>query len=408
MDKNLFGASDVIKLFLQGGGAGVSFFASVILANTFSTEDYALYNVLISYLLLFCSFSSLGYGYYSLKLIPQAKDDISNLLLVKVTTINLVTVLIPATAILAEFGGDFGLSAFGVFLFYSLILNGKFILQASGKTYFSLLIQNWLLPTSVLLLCAAAHFFSFKAEVGALLNVVALLSFLALVSVYYQYLFKRHTLIGKNLLEQIRNVGDNRTAFTLMLSNGVQISFKFLDVIVLSLMGIPLSLVAIYVAALKLNLICTFLLDFVLHVFSSRFSSLIGMGDKERLWLLFKKIRMILIVYSVSAFFIFVLFGQSILGLFGDEYTSAYTVLLVLSVGGIVNSFSGPSGMLLNLSGFHSISLRYTVYSLLACTLMLPLFVLYFDIIGSALAIAICVSFRNIVLFLKAKNLILA
>ena len=77
---------------------------------------------------------------------------------------------------------------------------------------------------------------------------------------------------------------------------------------------------------------------------------------------------------------------------------------MVLALGQLLNAFSGPVGLLLNMSG-HQKSVMKVVLAVLAWTLLANVvLVTYLGILGAALATASSIAIKNIWLLVVAKR----
>ena len=89
-----------------------------------------------------------------------------------------------------------------------------------------------------------------------------------------------------------------------------------------------------------------------------RFSAAHALGDRFRLQALARDT--VLFSFSVAAIGSLVVFfaGHDLLALVGDAYTDAYTPLLILSAGALINASCGLVGLMLNMTGHAWVTLR--------------------------------------------------
>lgn len=82
--------------------------------------------------------------------------------------------------------------------------------------------------------------------------------------------------------------------------------------------------------------------------------------------------------FALVAFFGLLLFGEQVMGLFGDEYRSATPILMVLALGFVADAATGPSRTVLMMTGhehrYAQIFGTATVLSILAQVAVLPVF----------------------------------
>lgn len=90
-----------------------------------------------------------------------------------------------------------------------------------------------------------------------------------------------------------------------------------------------------------------------------------------------------------------IVYRTEILALFGDEFTAAQLVLIVLVISGLSNAIAGPCGMLLMMSDHHYIAMVNN-WGLGLLNLVLNFFFIQeFGIVGAAIATAVSISVFN-------------
>ena len=87
---------------------------------------------------------------------------------------------------------------------------------------------------------------------------------------------------------------------------------------------------------------------------------------------------------------------QFVLGVFGQEFTEGASVMFIMLAGTLINSWTGPVGVLLNMTGHHGVNAK-----LIAGTALLNLVLCYPAILlwganGAALVTALCVGIKNL------------
>ena len=95
--------------------------------------------------------------------------------------------------------------------------------------------------------------------------------------------------------------------------------------------------------------------------------------------------RLVFLAASASAAVV-VVFGQWILGLLGEEFASAYPVLVVLIGGSLMFSAAGPASMLLNMSGNHDASAKILGLCAVVNLILLLGLIPHFGALGAAWA----------------------
>jgi len=106
-----------------------------------------------------------------------------------------------------------------------------------------------------------------------------------------------------------------------------------------------------------------------------------------------------------TAFLIFVLFfGEYVLSVFGEVFVSSYSLVIIYCMGFWVNSFFGPSGYLLAVTGNENINL-VLVYVALGCNVLLSIpAIIVFGVQGAAVVTAGLLISRNVTSWVIAKR----
>ncbi len=92
------------------------------------------------------------------------------------------------------------------------------------------------------------------------------------------------------------------------------------------------------------------------------------------------------VLSTLAPFVFFVFAGQFVLGIFGPEFKSGYTVLIILGASHLPVAAVGPATRMLGVTGFQNEGLRASVFALALWCLIAPLLVPRFGIVGAATA----------------------
>lgn len=92
-----------------------------------------------------------------------------------------------------------------------------------------------------------------------------------------------------------------------------------------------------------------------------------------------------IIFYSTLPIFgVIVIFADPILTLFGNEFTEAYLVLVIISIGSFINAISGSVGYFLQMTGNHVIYQNITIISSLLAVICNLILIPIFGILGAS------------------------
>lgn len=145
-------------------------------------------------------------------------------------------------------------------------------------------------------------------------------------------------------------------SFPMFLTSAVFVVLYQADTLMLGIFRTEAE-VGVYAIALKLAVLTNFILGSVQTISAPKFSQLYHSGDLEQLKIVAQGSTMISFWVSMPIILISLLFGNQILGLFGQEFKAGYVALLFLLVGQFVNVAAGGCGQFLGMTG-HEKKLR--------------------------------------------------
>jgi O-antigen/teichoic acid export membrane protein len=177
------------------------------------------------------------------------------------------------------------------------------------------------------------------------------------------------------------------TALGLWLNTVMQTGFQHAVVVFLGLLLSPAATGSFF-AAFKTSLLLNFFLLAANIVSAPHISRLWAQGHRVKLQKLCMAVSLGAFAPTAMLFVVFVFFGDHILGLFGESYTEAYTVLIILALGQLINTACGQTGVLLSMTGNERRLLKYVVLSNLISVALLFTGVPIFGAVFGAIAIA--------------------
>lgn len=121
-------------------------------------------------------------------------------------------------------------------------------------------------------------------------------------------------------------------------------------------------------------------------------------GDHKELRRVVRESTRWILSTAVPIILIFVLEGKLILELaYGEKFANGYTVLMILSIGQLINAGSGLVGYLLQMTGEHRTFMRISVFFGILNVVLNVMLVPYLGIVGAGLSTAFCLAMTNIV-----------
>lgn len=152
--------------------------------------------------------------------------------------------------------------------------------------------------------------------------------------------------------------------------------------------------VGVYNAALRTGVLISFILLAVNSIVAPRLAAV--KQDVSEIRTLSRRAALLSAASIVPLFFIFVFFGDKVLGLFGAEFSEGYSALVVVAVGQLINAVTGPVGHILNLCGHQKIEAFMSVLSVVVNVVFCIIFIPLYGFLGAAIANASAVILCNV------------
>jgi len=162
--------------------------------------------------------------------------------------------------------------------------------------------------------------------------------------------------------------------------------------------------VGIYSIALRVGFLTSFFLQASNAAISPKIAALFANGEKERLRTLVQQVTAALTLVGFVSLIVFIVLGNQILALWGNEFTAAYIPLVILSVGQFINISTGCSGLLIIMCGYEKYQSYISIISVVANIILNYFMIIHYGITGAAIATAITVAGENIIKIIIAKR----
>ena len=194
-----------------------------------------------------------------------------------------------------------------------------------------------------------------------------------------------------------------KEGFPLLLAASMAIVINSTDIYMLSYFTTDVE-VGIYDVAFKVSLLTTIVLIAVNSIASPKFSEYYAQKDKGQLNYLVYSASKLIFWLSSPILLLIVLFPSFWLSFFGDEFIVGATVLIILSLGQLVNSLSGSVGNLLKMTNYHKLFQNIMIVAVVLNIALNYFLIPIYRMEGAAIASAISVSFINITAVIYAKK----
>jgi len=164
------------------------------------------------------------------------------------------------------------------------------------------------------------------------------------------------------------------------------------------------SNIGLYTVTTRLVLFIAFFLQITNSAISPKIATFFAKNQIKEINVMVRQVTFWLIIIGVLSTLFFLLFGHSILGLWGDEFKEAYYCLIILCFGQLVNISTGCSGVLLIMSGnervFSIISVIFLILNIILNYILINLY----GIVGAAIATSTSIILENILRVIIAKK----
>lgn len=154
--------------------------------------------------------------------------------------------------------------------------------------------------------------------------------------------------------------------------------------------------IAFFGVAHRLVVITNTLVSSIASIYGPKFASSITGQDNCKLRKLFRQSQSVTIVTTLPILAVYILFGEDVLLLFGEEFVGAVDVLIVLSIGRVFSVVYGQTETFLNMLGKSNIEWKNAWVSLLVCMVLAIPLSIYWGIVGVAISYSLVFFVRAI------------
>ena len=168
----------------------------------------------------------------------------------------------------------------------------------------------------------------------------------------------------------------------------------------------PISSVGLYTVATRVTLLPGLLISSVNTVLNPKIAVLFKKGLIKEMRMELGKLRRWLMAFGVVIVVITALGGQFILSLWGEKFIRGYSVMLVLIIGQFFNISTGPSGVVLLMSGEEKQRRNISLIKLLLQILLLFILIPFWGSFGAALATSIAMIVSNLLIYYHSNILL--
>ena len=399
-------------------GTACAFLTHLVLAKTLDAAEYGIFSFVFSLSLLIGVFSLFGFQNSSVKIISvfQTEEKDKN----KTRTFSrfafIFTTLLAVISAIAVYTGLFlmGLAekypietlALGVLitpLMVTMRLHAAF-LRGFSKATLSVLYETTLREGLFLTLILLSLFFANALRTGfdvLCLFFVALFIASAASWIHARFYLNKQsstTSASKKLKKEWIT-----TSFPMMLVIFAQRLLRRSDIIILGLMVHP-ALVGAYAIAAQFSEASSIGQKGIFSIFSPQAAQLYKNKKNEELKKLYQKMQLLGVATTGAFCLVIAILAPYLLEFFGDDYTIAYTALLILLIGQFLNICFGPVGILMLMTGHEKTAMRLTIASALGNIICNPVAIYFYGITGAAITTLFFLVLRGFLSYLEMKK----
>jgi O-antigen/teichoic acid export membrane protein len=408
-----------VSLFMKICGVGSGYVFFFVMGKYYGAKGIGMYSIFMSTLTLLGLFSVAGMGMSILRYIgeftgngePEKIRELYRHVLGIVIPLSFVVAVLvyifhEEVAIYAfknqKLAPVFKLLAFALPLFALNTVNIEFI-RGLKQLKLSELLRNVFRPTVNTILLVVALLFASNIYLPIQVTIITLL--LALGISFY-YLFRRFALLPV----KIKEVGKHFTKKELFYVSIPMMYVSFGSVLMGNvstlLMGMYRSTeeVGIYAVAFKIATATSFILASVNTIIAPKFAELFWAKKMEQFVNLVAFSTKIIFFVSLPVLIVIALFPAFLLTLFGAEFSSGTTALLILAVGQFVNSATGSVGILMSMTGRQKVVRNIVLWMTLISVALNFMLIPKYGIAGAALATTVGIALQNIMMVLYVRR----
>ena len=203
-----------------------------------------------------------------------------------------------------------------------------------------------------------------------------------------------HTIFSSILKKERKTKELIKTAFPIFLVSLTETIYKNIDIIMIGWLCSAKE-VGIYTVASRIAILSGFLLNVANSTVSPKFATIYDENKKPELEKLVQFVTIALFLISLAILIMSIGFGNFILSIWGLEFKSGHSVLVILAIGQFFNVATGTVGTLLTMTGFEKKLLAVNTLFMVLNIILNIVFITIWGIEGAAFAYAISIFGMN-------------
>jgi len=385
---------------------GFSFLISLVLARSLGAEKYGVYKYAISWVIMLAFVSSSGFSQLLTRELSknQRREEWGNMRGIvswSNKSVTVLSVICSSALFLYSLYYEDSITSYTLRISSVLILIHAFLntkralLRGIGKIVQSIIPKSLVYPSFFLVsILAFSYWSTLSASKAIALHAGAILAALGTI-VYFEktnmpdecYECKKATSKKKWM----------KSFVPFLLSTlGPKINNE-VPIITLGLLADP-KFAGVFAIAKKGSNLVKFILKAVNMPLAPIFSSLYSEKDMQKLERVIVGSAKLIFSGAILIAVPLMVFGDQFLLLFGKEFETGYSVLVILCIGQLVNASMGSVGLVLNMTEYENYTaagvLTSSIFNVILCILLVPIY----KSIGAAIAFLTSIIMWNIII----------
>ena len=410
--KSSFLRHSINAFYIKILAAFIGFSSQLVFANILGAIEYGKYIYMLTWVLVISIFSQLGFRTTLVRFIAKynehnQQNKITALIFFSFLIVLLLSNIISITGFILNYFHIIEITTTEISLFhfalillpiYTINIVGQGALQGSGKPILSLL--PWPVISQILAvsICYGIYYYYGYANSETLMFSIVSGSFIAFGFILYHL---KNTLHNFTTLRKIDITANEwfLVSLPLMLSAGMQILLRQIDILMIGSI-VDTKSAGIYSAASRISDVVTLGLTAVNTITAPLVSKHFSNLDKVALKRLANKAAKYSFFVTTLTAIMIAIFSRWLLNLFGSDFTAANDALLIMLIGQVVNSVTGPVGVFLSMTGHQNAILAIISTTTLLNFVMNYVLISLLGIKGAAIATTISMITWNALMFI--------
>ncbi|TFB14180.1 hypothetical protein E3U55_14115 [Filobacillus milosensis] len=385
--------------------AFISYTTLVIIARLLSVNDFGVYTFFVSLISFLVVIGSAGSENTLLSLTSEKKNKsqksfrntiVSMFLIVIVVSSITIIILISSKNLVdnlvqISYYSDILIIMIWAVFFYALIKYFKALNQAEFQFNKAIIPENYIRPTLLFIFIVIIFLFDINNLINISISYVLSFFITSLVVLFW----RRDVFLKKNIEYYSFDSSILKVSPYFML---IQLLNQLSNFIPVLIMGVFLTAdsIGVFRASLQTTILVSFILASINMVFAPTISKLYSDSKLPQLKNFYIKTTKWTFAMGSWISVIVIMNAEFILNLFGPEYREWKWILIILTFGQLINSFTGSSGYLLLMTKNQKYMLYITFFQIITVITLSVLTVNYWGVYGIALSVTIGITVLNL------------